>query len=316
MPGASFLLPLPCTPARLRLVWVGRRVSLLHRPQAFSIRRNRAVWAGEDGENGEGTEAAGPDHGVDYHGAMPLPRWQQLIFTPLQVVVTLLLFVEVAVIAGLAAYPALRFWLAAVRALPGAGEARLLGLCVAGAAAYFVFGLSLLVLLPVARWVLFCKGTPPGRYPFLSWKGWQWASYNALTLIFRFTFMNWVRVTPFLPLYHRLMGMKVGARVQINTAVVGDQNLISIGDDTVIGGDVTLVAHAAERGCLVAAPVRIGKRVTVGIMAVILPGCEIGDGALISAGAVLSKGAKVGPGEIWAGVPARRVGQRFVKARV
>ncbi|HEX7549539.1 MAG TPA: hypothetical protein VF579_03105, partial [Candidatus Methylomirabilis sp.] len=43
---------------------------------------------------------------------------------------------------------------------------------------------------------------------------------------------------------------------------------------------------------------------------VVLPGCEIGDGAVIAAGAVLSKGAKVGPGEVWAGVPARRVGRR------
>jgi acetyltransferase-like isoleucine patch superfamily enzyme len=106
------------------------------------------------------------------------------------------------------------------------------------------------------------------------------------------------------------MGMKIGARVQINTAVIADQNLISIGDDTVIGGDVTLVCHAAERGKLVTAPVRIGRNVTIGLMAVVFPGCEIGDGAVIAAGSVLSKGAKVGPGEIWAGVPARRVGRR------
>ena len=58
------------------------------------------------------------------------------------------------------------------------------------------------------------------------------------------------------------------------------------------------------------APVRIGRGVTVGIMAVILPGCTIGDGAMIAAGSVLSKGARVGPGEVWAGVPARRVGRR------
>jgi acetyltransferase-like isoleucine patch superfamily enzyme len=45
-------------------------------------------------------------------------------------------------------------------------------------------------------------------------------------------------------------------------------------------------------------------------MAVILPGCEIADGATIAAGAVLSKGTRVGPGEVWAGVPARRVGSK------
>jgi len=158
--------------------------------------------------------------------------------------------------------------------------------------------------------VTLARGTPVGRFPYVSVGAWRWASYNALTLILRFAFVNWIRVTPILPLYHRLMGAKIGRRVQINTAVLADQNLIEIGDDTVIGGDVTLVCHAAERGRLVTAPVRIGKRVTVGLMAVVFPGCEIGDGAVIAAGAVLSKGTRVGPGEVWAGVPARRVGRR------
>ena len=162
----------------------------------------------------------------------------------------------------------------------------------------------------MARWALFAVGTPVGRFPYLSLGAWRWASYNALTLILRFSFVNWIRVTPFLPLYHRLMGMKVGRRVQINTAVVADQNLLEIGDDSIIGGDVTLVGHVAERGQLITGPVRIGRGVTVGLMAVILPGCTIGDGAVIAAGAVLSKGAQVGAGEVWAGVPARKVGKR------
>ena len=73
---------------------------------------------------------------------------------------------------------------------------------------------------------------------------------------------------------------------------------------------MTLVCHSAERGHLITAPVRIGRRVTIGLMAVVFPGCVIGDGAVIAAGAVLSKGTRVGPGEIWAGVPARRVGRK------
>lgn len=242
---------------------------------------------------------------------MPAPDWKRHLFTPVQVVVTILLFAEASAILGLAAFPAVEAWCWAARAAAPLPEApRLLLLCMAGAASYFLFGLGLLVVLPLARWATFAVGTPVGRYPYFSIGAWRWASFNALTLMLRFTFVNWIRVTPLLPLYHRLMGMKVGARVQINTAVVADQNLISIGDDTVIGGDVTLVAHAAERGHLVTAPVRIGRGVTVGLMAVIFPGCDIGDGAVIAAGSVLSKGTRVPPGEIWAGVPARRVGRR------
>jgi non-ribosomal peptide synthetase-like protein len=236
--------------------------------------------------------------------------WKDRVFTPLQVLVTFGLFAEVIAICGIALVPAVALLSWASGTLPAAGFWRILGLGVAGAAGYFAFGLALVLVLPVARWVTFARGTPVGRFPYFSVGAWRWASYNALTLVLRFAFVNWIRVTPLLPFYHRLMGARIGKRVQINTAIVADQNLIEIGDDTVIGGDVTLVCHSAERGHLVTAPVRIGKGVTVGLMAVVFPGCEIGDGAIVAAGAVLSKGTRIGPGEVWAGVPARRVGKK------
>jgi non-ribosomal peptide synthetase-like protein len=245
---------------------------------------------------------------------MRSPGRPDRFFTPLHAVVTALLFVEVAAVLGVALWPAALLFGWADQALPASGPLRGLGLGLALAAGYLVFGLALVVVLPAARWVTLSPGTPVGRFGYRSLRAWRWASYNALTLVLRFTFVNWIRLTPLLPLYHRLMGARIGARVHINTAVIADQNLLEIGDDTVIGGDVTLVCHAAERGRLVTAPVRIGRNVTVGLMAVILPGCTIGDGAVIAAGAVLSKGARVGPGEVWAGVPARRIGRKATPA--
>ena len=238
------------------------------------------------------------------------PRWKAQLFTPLHTLVSLLLFVECSVLLGLAAWPGVLLWQRVEAALPPVGVLRVPALCIAAVAGYFVSGLALLLVVPVARWVLFATGTPLGRFPYLSWGAYRWASYNALTLLVRFSFVNWIRVTPFLPLFHRLMGMKVGRRVQFNTAVVADQNLIEVGDDTVVGGDVTLVCHAAESGALLTAPTRIGKRVTLGIMAVILPGCTIGDDAVVAAGAIVTKGTVIEPGEIWAGIPARCVGRR------
>ncbi|HEY6002047.1 MAG TPA: DapH/DapD/GlmU-related protein [Anaeromyxobacter sp.] len=242
-------------------------------------------------------------------------EWKARIFGPLQVLLTIGLFVEAIAILGAALFPAAALFASIEARLPASGALRALGIALALAAGWFVFGLALLLVLPVARWVTFARGTPVGRFPYLSLGSWRWASYNALTLMLRFTFVNWIRVTPLLPFYHRLMGARIGRRVLINTSVIADQNLVEIGDDTVIGGDVTLVCHSAERGRLVTAPVRIGKRVTVGLMAVVFPGCVIGDDAIIAAGSVLSKGARVGPGEIWAGVPARRVGRRRAARR-
>lgn len=45
----------------------------------------------------------------------------------------------------------------------------------------------------------------------------------------------------------------------------------------------------------------------IGMNAVVLDGAEIGEGAIVAAGAVVLGGTKVGPYEIWAGVPARRM---------
>lgn len=55
--------------------------------------------------------------------------------------------------------------------------------------------------------------------------------------------------------------------------------------------------------------VTIGNDVWVGHGAVVLPGVEIGNGAVIGANAVVTK--PVGPYEIVAGVPARRIRMRF-----
>jgi acetyltransferase-like isoleucine patch superfamily enzyme len=220
------------------------------------------------------------------------------------------MFVEVAVIMGVCAFPGVSLFLWASEHLLCCAPLRVLLLCILAALGYFIYGLTLIVVVPVARWLTFAIGTPVGRYPYASFRGYQWASYNALILILRYSFANWIRATPFLVLFYRLMGMKAGARVQVNTAVVADCNLLTVGDDTVIGGDVTLICHAVEGPNLVTAPVKIGKQVTVGLMAVVMPGCVIGDRAILAANAVLKKGTVVGEGEIWGGVPARKIGMR------
>ncbi len=234
--------------------------------------------------------------------------------TPLQLLLTLGLYAQLSLLAGVAtapgAYLAVRAWEAAEHwALPWRV---LLGSCLVWGV-YFAYAICVIFVVGTFR-IVSRAGTPLGKFSYYSFKGYQWASFNALILLVRYTCINFMRVTPLINLFHRLMGMKLGRRVQINTAIIGDSNLIEIGDDTVIGGDVTLIGHSAEHGNLVTAPVKIGSHVTVGLMAVIFPGVTIGDRAMIAANAILPKGTQVGPGEIWGGVPAKKLGERGKRA--
>ena len=51
--------------------------------------------------------------------------------------------------------------------------------------------------------------------------------------------------------------------------------------------------------------VTIGDNVWVGASCVVLPGCTIGDNSVIAAGSVVTR--DVPPGELWGGVPARKI---------
>ena len=56
------------------------------------------------------------------------------------------------------------------------------------------------------------------------------------------------------------------------------------------------------------APVRIGSDAWIGVGAVVLAGVSVGDGAVVGAGSVVR--SPVPPGEVHAGVPARKIGER------
>jgi acetyltransferase-like isoleucine patch superfamily enzyme len=58
-------------------------------------------------------------------------------------------------------------------------------------------------------------------------------------------------------------------------------------------------------------PITIGDYVFIGSRAMVLPGVTIGEGAVVAAGAVVTK--SVGPREVVAGIPARKIAMRTSK---
>lgn len=133
------------------------------------------------------------------------------------------------------------------------------------------------------------------------------------TLFYLILFYSLIR-THFLPVpLLRLVYLALGARLGHNTysgGVILDPPLTHIGANCIIGHDAVLFSHAIEGKHLSLAAIRIGDNVTIGATAVVMSGVTIGDAAIVSAGAVVTKGSRIGPGEVWGGIPAKPLERR------
>ena len=99
------------------------------------------------------------------------------------------------------------------------------------------------------------------------------------------------------------MGMKVGDGVFINTTHISDPAMIEIGDHVTIGGSAVLVAHYAQAGYLIVAPVQIGSKATIGLRTIIMGDVQIGDGARVLPNSVVMPKTRIGAGETWGEFP-------------
>jgi acetyltransferase-like isoleucine patch superfamily enzyme len=105
--------------------------------------------------------------------------------------------------------------------------------------------------------------------------------------------------------------LKIGVMCYINRGCVFDALApIDIGDEVSFGHEVLITTSAhrigtPERraGLVEPRPVRIGHGAWLASRAVILPGVEIGDGAIVAAGAVVTR--SVPPNVLVGGAPAR-----------
>ncbi len=111
--------------------------------------------------------------------------------------------------------------------------------------------------------------------------------------------------------------IKIGKNVFINACCrFQDQGGIEIGDGSLIGHNTTIATlnhdfNPDKRANLHPSPVKIGKKVWIGSDCTILPGVEIGDGAVIGAGSVVTK--NVPASSVAVGSPARVIKQIEIK---
>ena len=208
----------------------------------------------------------------------------------------------------LAALPSICLLLVAnVRTASADPVLRALALAAAAGFGFFLSGLTLLAVVPLYNVVLPTR-IRPFRGGYFTIAALPWYVHNGLLYLVRYTFLPFVTFTPFGIWFLRAMGMRIGRRATVNTAYISDACLITIGDDAVLGGSVRIFAHYAGGGHLTIAPVAIGARATIGENATVMGDVIVGDDAVVMPHAVLLPGTRVGAGETWGGVPARRRG--------
>ena len=224
-----------------------------------------------------------------------------MVLTVIRVTVALILYVVAAIVIGLALFPAVVFCQAVWH---HTGDyllwQRTLWVCLAVGVGYFIFGLGLMMLAALLRWV-FRLDLQEGEYPLASLGMLRWYISNALQFLVWSICGDFLLMTPFAALFYRLMGAKLGLNVQINSKCCADLSLLEIGDHAVIGGHATVIAHSFESRGLILKRVRIGRGAIIGLNAIVLPGADIGERAVIGAGVFVPKDARIQPGTVYLG---------------
>jgi hypothetical protein len=158
---------------------------------------------------------------------------------------------------------------------------RFIGISTSMATAYFMYGMCLIFIVPMFNFLLPFR-LKSGRGGYFSLQSIPWFFHNALTYIVRYTFLEFITPTPLNTFFYRMMGMKMGKSVHINTTNISDPALIEIGDHVTIGGSAHLLAHYGQKGYLVLSKIKIASGVTIGIKATIMGDVEIGENSVIA----------------------------------
>ncbi|MCM3162182.1 acyltransferase [Metabacillus litoralis] len=141
------------------------------------------------------------------------------------------------------------------------------------------------------------------RYPVTGANS-LWHVYKTVPfwkVVKNFIVIQLARYTPFLGmknwLYRNFLRMKVGDQTSFALMVMLDvmfPEKISVGRNTVIGYNTTILAHEYLINEYRLGDVEIGSEVLIGANSTILPGVIIGDGAIVSAGTLVHKDVPAG----------------------
>jgi non-ribosomal peptide synthetase-like protein len=169
---------------------------------------------------------------------------------------------------------------------------------------YISINIAVLLIAIAAKWAILGR-TKPGRYPLwgVYYYRW-WLARRFLGLVHT----RWFHGTPFLALYLRALGAKVGKNTLMSEIEAGAFDLISIGDGANIGSFAILANARVEGNELIIGEITLGPDIYIGSSCVIEENVVMEEGAELRDLTSISAGAHIGPWEIWDGSPGTNVG--------
>ncbi|HEV7925705.1 MAG TPA: amino acid adenylation domain-containing protein, partial [Verrucomicrobiae bacterium] len=140
-----------------------------------------------------------------------------------------------------------------------------------------------------------------GRYPLwgvVYFRWWLAGKFGELPDVYQ------LAGTPWMPLYLRALGARIGKDVMIDSITLGAPELLTVEDGVSIGTFVNIENARVEGGELVLGPVRLKRESAVDSYSVLEEGTTLGEGARLCGQSALASGRTVPDGEIWEGAPA------------
>jgi non-ribosomal peptide synthetase-like protein len=113
--------------------------------------------------------------------------------------------------------------------------------------------------------------------------------------------------TPFLPMVLRWFGAHIGRRTWVGTTYLTEFDLVHIGDDAVVGTEVSLQTHLFEDRVMKMSTVTVGAGATLGTRAIVLYDSVVGEDVSLGSLSLLMKGEHLTAGTRWRGIPAQTV---------
>jgi acetyltransferase-like isoleucine patch superfamily enzyme len=145
-----------------------------------------------------------------------------------------------------------------------------------------------------------------------------WTSYvNPFRICLNFFIIYLCRFIPslrFKNVLYRLVGIKIGKDVSVALMVMFDvffPQLITIGDNSVIGYNTTVLAHEFLVREWATGEVVIGPNVMIGANTTVIAGVTIGEGAVVSAHSLVNHDVKAGT--FVGGVPVKEIKPNRIK---